>query len=119
MPEQRTCVVVRDGGAVVARQVERADSIWQRFMGLMGRSHLPEGAGLWLQPCSSIHMFFMRFAIDAVFVDREGRVLKIYAGLRPWRMTWFVRGAKACLELPAGCCAANGVRVGEVLRLAA
>ena len=110
--------LVREG-TVIAPHVERADSVWQRFMGLMGRRELPDGAGLWLEPCSSIHMFFMRIALDAVFVDREGTVLKIYAGIRPWRMTWFVAKARACLELPAGWCAVHGVQQGDVLQLRA
>jgi uncharacterized protein len=104
-------------GQPVADGIERADSVWRRFMGLMGRRELPDGQGLWLQPCSSIHMFFMRIPLDAVFVDKAGRVLKIHAGIRPWRMTWFVRGAAACLELPAGWCAAHGVGPGDVLEL--
>ena len=84
----------------------------------MGRRELPAGQGLCIRPCSSIHMFFMRFPIDAVFVDGDGMVLRIYAAIRPWRMTGIVRKAKACLELPAGTCAEKGVAVGDVLTLA-
>ena len=61
-------------------------------------------------------MFFMRFPIDAVFLDRELRVLRVAAALKPWRMA-SKRGAKAVLELPAGRCARVGVTEGDRLVL--
>jgi uncharacterized membrane protein (UPF0127 family) len=67
-----------------------------------------------LRPASSIHTAFMRFAIDAVFLDGEGRVLKVAAELRPWR-TSACRGARAVLELPAGEAARRGLRPGALL----
>ncbi len=106
----------RDDGAVVASTVEVGESLWRRFMGLMGRPGLPEGHGLLLRPSSSIHMFFMRFPIDAAFLDREGRVLRVYAGLKPWRISSVVRHAKAVVELPAGTLAAAGVGAGDTVR---
>ena len=60
------------------------DTPWQRFMGLMGRRELGADAGLCLRPCSSIHMFFMRFPLDVAFVDGDGRVVRLYHGLRPY-----------------------------------
>lgn len=104
-------------GAVVADHVEVADGIASRFMGLMFRSSLPDGHGLALRPCSSIHMFFMRIPLDAVFVDGEGEVVRIYADLKPWRMTMPVRNAKACIELPTGTAARAGLTVGTVVRM--
>lgn len=94
-----------------------ADTPWQRFVGLMGKRELADGAGLCLRPCSSIHMFFMRMSIDAVFLDKDGVVVRIYPSLRPWRVTRVVRKAKSCIELPAGGTAAAGVRVGDRLSL--
>ena len=61
-------------------------------------------------------MFFMKYPIDAVFVDGEGRVTKIVPNLKPWRVVWWARGAKDCLELPAGTAAETGIQVGDVLR---
>jgi uncharacterized membrane protein (UPF0127 family) len=109
--------LTKDDGTEVASAVAVADGLWSRFVGLMGRPELPAGEGLCIRPCSSIHMFFMRFPIDAVFVDRDGRVLRIYRELRPWRITGIVRRAKAVLELPAGSTAASGVDVGQTLTL--
>ena len=93
-----------------------ADSYWLRLRGLLGRSGLDDEEGILLRPASSIHMFFMRFAIDAVFLDRELRVLKIAAQLRPWRMA-SKRGARSVLELPAGRCEHTGLREGDRLVL--
>jgi len=90
-----------------------ADNPWTRLRGLLGRSGLDPDEGLLIRPTNSIHMFFMRFAIDAVFVDRELRVLDVRT-VAPWRAA-ARRGSKAVLELPEG--AAAGLRVGEQLTL--
>ena len=66
---------------------------------------------------SSIHMFFMRFAIDAVFVDGGGTVLALRPNVRPWIGFAACRRAKACIELPAGFCARAGLAVGDTLTL--
>jgi hypothetical protein len=106
-------------GVVVADHVEVAGSVLSRFRGLMFRDHLPEGHGLALRPCSSIHMFFMRFPLDVLFVDGDGAVVHLYHGLKPWRMSRIVRRAKAALELPEGTLRRAGVGVGDVVRLVA
>lgn len=90
----------RDGDVVCERCVV-ADTAPRRMRGLLGRKQLDAGEGLLLRPAPSIHTFFMRFAIDAVFMDRDLVVLKVTRDLRPWRMA-HCRKAKAVLELPAG-----------------
>ena len=110
-------------GTVVAEFLEVAESFGGRFMGLMGRGELPAGAGLWLRPASSIHMLFMRFPIDVVFLARplaDGgrRVVAVRPALRPWTgVVWWARGADGCLELPVGTAAASGTAVGDVIYL--
>jgi uncharacterized protein len=104
-------------GREVAAQVEEADSFLRRGLGLMFRRELPAGHGLAITPCSSIHMFFMRFPLDVAFVDREGTVVRAYHGIRPWRVSRLVRRARTAFELPAGTLAAAGVEKGTVLRL--
>jgi uncharacterized membrane protein (UPF0127 family) len=105
----------QDGGPLCERCL-LAETPLTRLKGLLGRRELPAGEGLLLRPASSIHMFFMRFPIDAVFVDRELRVLRVAADLKPWRLA-AKRGAKAVFELPAGRCARAGVREGDRLVL--
>ena len=87
-----------------------------RLKGLLGRRSLASDEGVYLRPASSVHTFFMRFPIDAVFVDGEGRVLKVAAGLRPWRAAG-CRGARAVLELSSGESERRGVRPGDQLVL--
>ena len=112
-------------GTEVADQVEVADSFGARFRGLIGRPSLPAGRGLWLTGTSNIHMFFMRFPIDAVFLGRPAtdggrRVVAVHAGLRPWTgIVWYARGADGCLELPAGAAAASGTAVRDLIALEA
>jgi len=112
-----TWKLVTDSGVQIATSVEVAETSWRRFMGLMGRRELADGSGLCIRPCNSIHMFFMRFPLDIAFLDGEGRVLRMYHRLRPWRVSRIVFGAKAVLELPAGSLATAGVEKGSQLKL--
>ena len=107
----------RENGEVVVDECVVADSPASRMKGLLGRSELRPGEGLLLRPASSIHTFFMRFPIDAVFLDGGLRVLRISDELRPWRAA-SRRGAHAVLELPAGESARRGLEVGDSLRVA-
>ncbi len=104
-------------GTVVAEQCLVARSLRDRTVGLLGRPSLPAGEGLWIERSPSIHMFFMRFAIDAVFVDGSGRVVRVVEQLRPWRIVAWARGARDCLELPSGSVAPTGTVVGDQLVL--
>jgi uncharacterized membrane protein (UPF0127 family) len=101
-------------GPVVCERGALATTMWTRTRGLLGRSHLDDDEGLWIQPTGSIHMWFMRFAIDVVYADGEGRVLKLVRGIKPWRMS-ACRGAKVALELPVGAIDRSGVEVGDHL----
>lgn len=92
-----------------------ANRSWTRLLGLMGRESLRDGEGLVLEPANGIHMFFMRFAIDAVFVDRDWKVLHIAHDLKPWRVTRLVRRSKRVIEMSAGRCQATGTQPGDQL----
>jgi uncharacterized membrane protein (UPF0127 family) len=85
--------------------------------GLLGRSALGAGEGILLRPAGSIHMAFMRFSIDALFLDRELEVVKVVTDIQPWRAAR-AGGAKAVVELGAGEARKRGVRVGDRLVLA-
>ena len=108
-------VTVLGEQGVVCDHCELADNPWTRFRGLMGRARLEPGRGLMLRPASAIHTSFMRFSIDAVFLDDELRVLRVRENLRPWRAA-AVPGAKVVLELAAGQASSTGlvpgVRIG-------
>ena len=108
-------------GTVLAERLEDGSSFWAKFMGLMGRASLPQGDGLWLPGENGIHMLFMRFSIDVVFVspapsgqDGPRRVLFARKAVRPWRgVVWRVGRAKGVLELPVGTIEATGTMVGD------
>jgi uncharacterized protein len=101
-------------GPVVCENGVLAVTAWARSKGLLGRSGLDPDEGLWIQPTGSIHMWFMRFPLDVVYADRDGRVLKLVREIRPWRMS-ACRGAKVALELPVGAIDRSGVEVGDHL----
>jgi uncharacterized protein len=102
---------VAEVGSIVCERCVLGDTALTRMKGLLGRRDLPSGQGILLKPASSVHMAFMRFPIDAVFLDRDLRVVKIAADLQPWRIAGS-RSAKAVLEIPAGEAVRRGVTVG-------
>jgi hypothetical protein len=108
---------------ILAARLETAAGLWAKFLGLMGRRSLPEGGGLWLPASNGIHMMFMRFPIDAVFLGRpdpSGRrpVVSLHRSLRPWLgLVPLVRGADGVVELPAGTIDATGTAVGDLVSL--
>ena len=107
--------LVRADGAVMCQSCRPAATFFSRLRGLLGRRGLGEGEGLLIRPTSSIHTFFMSFALDVAFLDGDGCVVKLVPGLRPWR-TAFARGARSALELAAGEIERRGLRVGDVLQ---
>jgi uncharacterized membrane protein (UPF0127 family) len=121
-----------DRDTELAGHLEVADSLWAKFMGLMGRPDLEPNTGLWLTGSNGIHMMFMRFAIDAVFLakpdDRSGQagdhaeavraVVSVHRGLRAWTgLVPLVRGANGVLELPVGTIDRSGTAVGDRIAL--
>jgi len=111
-----TQALVADG-RVVCPALSVADTARTRMKGLLGRRSLGDGEGLLLRPAGSIHTAFMRFPIDAVFLDADLRVLRVASNLQPWRLA-AQRGAKAVVELPAGAAEGMGLAVGLTLELA-
>jgi uncharacterized protein len=105
-------------GKVLAEELEVERSFIGRTAGLMFRARLDPGRGMWINPCNGIHMMFMKFAIDAVFLDRKERVKKVYRKLPAWRgVVWFVWGAKSVLELPPGSTADIDLQQGDQILL--
>ena len=110
----RVGVLRKEDGTVVCARCGIADNALSRMRGLLGRGSLAADEGLLIRPTSSIHMLFMHFAIDAVFCDRDLRVVAIRRDLRPWRFA-AARGARMVAGLPVG--AAAGLEVGDRLVL--
>jgi uncharacterized protein len=103
-------------GTVVGDRIRVASSMRDRTVGLLRTPEVKPGEGLWIEGAPSIHMFFMRYPIDAIFIDAKECVTKVVPNLKPWRVVWWARGAKDCLELRAGAAAERGIQVGDELR---
>ena len=101
---------------VLATHLDLADSPRAREKGLLGRDHLPPGEGLWIVPCQAIHMFFMRFSIDLVYIDRKKRVRKVRSSVAPWRVSACF-SAHSVLELPDGTVRDTRTRCGDLLEI--
>jgi uncharacterized protein len=103
---------------VLCERLEKAGGMAGKSRGLLGRDGLEAEAGMLfeagrLEPFMCMHMWFMRFAIDIVFLNRHGRVIRINYNLRPWRISSVVWGARRTLELPVGAVARSQTSVGD------
>lgn len=103
-------------GTELGHNVSMAGTAVTRNKGLLGRDGLDQGEGLWIRPCEAIHMFFMRFAIDAVFIDKKKRVTKVAASLKPWRLAASLR-AHSVIELPAGTAERTNTQRGDQIEI--
>jgi uncharacterized protein len=109
--------VKRVDGRLVCERCVVAETPLTRLAGLLGRSGLEAGEGLLIRPTSAIHTYFMRFPIDAVFLNRDLVVVRVVSEMPPWRVA-ARRGAKAVLELAAGESRRRGIQPGERFQLA-
>jgi uncharacterized membrane protein (UPF0127 family) len=101
----------------LATAARLADNPLTRFIGLLGRRAFPAGQALILRGCSGIHMFGMRFAIDALYLDAAGCVVRAISALAPWRVGPLDPAAECIIELPAGTIAATATTVGDQITL--
>jgi uncharacterized membrane protein (UPF0127 family) len=102
--------------AALADRVEVAVTRRDRRKGLLGRTGLDTSSALILAPCAAIHTMFMRFDIDAVFVDDMGLAVKVVREMSPWRIA-IDPSAHAVVELAAGSLRDRDVNVGDRLYL--
>lgn len=102
-------------GVDLAEQAEVADTFLTRLVGLLNRENLPAGEGLIIRPCNSVHTFFMRFPIDVLFLNADGKIVDMRCELMPHRATQIVPEAKSVLELPAGTVLATRTMPGDQL----
>jgi uncharacterized membrane protein (UPF0127 family) len=103
-------------GTVICEHAEIASTPWRRTRGLLGRSGLGEGEGMLIDPAPSIHSAFMRFEFDAVFLDRDLKVVKVVERIRPFR-AHSAKRARKVLELAAGEAGRRGLQVGDTLAI--
>jgi uncharacterized membrane protein (UPF0127 family) len=116
MPGPLTAINVTRG-ASLADCARVAENPWTRLVGLLRDKSLAQGDGLWIVPCNSIHSFFMRFIFDAVFLDKDLRVVHLMSEMKPWRISKMVFSAHSVLELPPGTIAATQTQMGDQLQM--
>jgi uncharacterized protein len=116
---KQTCKTIRitraADGKVIADRADRAEGLWTRCKGLLGRRSLKGGQGMLIEPCNGIHTLGMRFPIDVIVLDSEGVILRLVSRVQPWRFVLPMRGGRAVVEIAGGEIEAAGLRVGEKL----
>ncbi|MNR86788.1 hypothetical protein D3C72_176440 [compost metagenome] len=100
---------------VIVRELRMADNFFTRAKGLLGTRELPEGHGLLIRPCNSVHMLGMSYTIDVVFLSKAMEIVRIIPELKPWRLSPVVKGAYQVLELPEGTISRYGLVPGNKL----
>lgn len=108
-------IINTTNNATLAANTAVADTLFKRMKGLLGRSEFPRGDAVVITPCNSIHTFFMRFAIDVLFVNKDNRILAAKSGLLPFRISPVYFKAKFVIELPAGVIQATQTLPGHLL----
>jgi uncharacterized membrane protein (UPF0127 family) len=104
-------------GTAVGERIELADTSFTRMWGLLGRSGLSAGGGLWIRPSSGVHTLGMKFPIDVVGLDKEMRVVKVWHRLAPFRVTSVSLNIRSVIELAAGTINEIGIEVGDLLQI--
>ena len=99
---------------VLGDSIDVADTSATRRVGLLKHDRLEAGQGLWIVPCESVHTFFMKFAIDLVYVDKHRKVRKVRHAVPAWRLSMCLT-ARSILELPPGTAERTGTVVGDQL----
>lgn len=101
----------------IASCVEVAETATARNKGLLGRTSLPPGGGLWIVPCESVHTFFMKFPLDLLYIDHHKKVRKVRVNVGPWRLSACL-SAHSIIELPAGTLLNTQTQRGDQLEFA-
>lgn len=110
-------LITEEGKIEIPIRIKKADRFLSRFLGFMFKKELPMDQGIWLIPCNSIHMFFMRFPIDVIFLDSNNQVVKIVENLQPRKILPKVKNAYSTLELPIGTIRKYNIKIGDQLIL--
>lgn len=99
--------------AILADKAEIANNPLKRMKGLLGKSEFSQGSALILDPCDSVHTFFMRFAIDIIFIDKNNSVVKIISSMKPYRLSGIYFKSRLAIELPSGKTLATNTQLGD------
>lgn len=112
---RRVSVTNRTRDCPLGDRIAVADGFWTRLRGMLGRPEPEPGEGLLIVPSRGVHMYGMKYSLDVLLLDGEGRVVALYPGLEPGRRTPMYRGARYALELRQGALEGTGTEEGDVL----
>lgn len=108
---------LRRGGETLLPTLMVAEHFSERFMGLMFKQELEANSGLLIPNCSMVHMFFMKFPLDLVFLSRESEILCLQKDLKPWHLSQQVPRARSVIEVAPGFISRHNCRIGETLEI--
>lgn len=112
-------IIIINNNRTVTKNAELADSFFTRFRGLMFRESISDNYALFITPCNQIHMLNMKFAIDVVYLDEAGTVIKIERNVQPGKICKTVKQSKSVIELNAFAAARLGIHEGDILKITA
>lgn len=102
---------------VISENLMTADSFLKRLKGLMFTKELPEQDALHIIPCNEIHMFFMNYSIDVLYLDREKKIVHMDEGMQPGKIGKKVKNAVSVVELPNGWIKTKSIKIGQTVEL--
>lgn len=112
-------IIIKKNSQIITDNAQRADNFFTRFKGLMFVKEIEDNYALHITPCNQIHMLNMRFALDVIYLDQNGRVVKVDENVQPGKICKTVRNAKSVIEMKASAAAKLGINQGDVLEITA
>lgn len=112
-------IIIKKNSQIITDNARRADNFFTRFKGLMFVKEIDDNYALHITPCNQIHMLNMRFALDVIYLDQNGRVVRVDENVQPGKICKTVRNAKSVIEMKASAAAKLGINQGDVLEITA
>lgn len=110
-------IIIKKNSQIITDNAQRADNFFTRFKGLMFVKEIEDNYALHITPCNQIHMLNMRFALDVIYLDQNGRVVRVDENVQPGKICKTVRNAKSVIEMKASAATKLGINQGDVLEM--
>lgn len=110
-------IIIKKNSQIITDNAQRADNFFTRFRGLMFVKEIEDNYALHITPCNQIHMLNMRFALDVIYLDQNGRVVRVDENVQPGRICKTVKQSKSVIEMKASAAAKLGINQGDVLEM--
>lgn len=110
-------IVIKNEDEILFQNSNITSNFVDRFRGLMGKNSLEENEALCISPCNSIHMFFMKFPIDVIFLDKNERIIHLIENMKPWAISKIVARAACVIEMPAGSLKKKDLKMNDIIKM--